>query len=304
MKGSNLKAHLAVLSANLLYGANYSVAKIAMPEYILPFAFITIRVCLAAILYFILFKFIVKAESIKGKYKMFMLLALFGIAINQLLFFKGLSLTTPINAALIMTTNPITVLIIAAIFLGERITKLKIGGVLLGIIGAASLILYGNKLVVSQSNAFGDLLIFINSISFAVFLVLAKPIMKQFQPLTVMFWLFFFGVFMVTPFGVGELPEVDWKTLPTEAYLSIAYVVLGTTVVAYIFNLYALKNLNASTVSTYIYLQPVFATFFALLFGKDMPNVLHLIAAILIFTGVYMVSKPSIAKEKKIGLNN
>ncbi|NNM15131.1 MAG: EamA family transporter, partial [Bacteroidia bacterium] len=275
MKGNNTKAHLAVLSANLLYGANYSIAKIAMPEYILPYAFITIRVCIAAILYFFLFKIIVKTESIKGKYKKFMLLALFGIAINQLLFFKGLSLTTPINAALIMTTNPITVLIIASVFLKERITKLKISGILLGIIGAASLILYGNQLQMSQSNALGDLFIFINSISFAIFLVLAKPIMKQYQPLTVMFWLFFFGIFMVTPFGVGELKQVDWSTLPTHAYLSIGYVVLGTTLIAYLCNLYALKNLNASTVSTYIYLQPVFATLFALLFGKDIPNVLH-----------------------------
>lgn len=298
MKGNNTKAHLAVLTANLLYGANYSIAKIAMPEYILPFAFITIRVCLAAILYFFLFKIIVKTESIRGKYKMFMLLALFGIAINQLLFFKGLSLTTPINAALIMTTNPITVLIIASIFLKEKITKLKIGGILLGIIGAASLILYGNQLQVSQSNALGDLLIFINSVSFAIFLVLAKPIMKQHQPLTVMFWLFFFGIFMVTPFGAGELKQVDWSALPMHAYLSIGYVVLGTTVLAYLCNLYALKNLNASTVSTYIYLQPVFATMFAMLFGKDIPNILHLLAAILIFTGVYLVSKPTNAMKK------
>ncbi|MBT8195487.1 MAG: DMT family transporter [Bacteroidia bacterium] len=298
MKGNNTKAHLAVLSANLLYGANYSIAKIAMPEYILPYAFITIRVCIAAILYFFLFKIIVKTESIKGKYKKFMLLALFGIAINQLLFFKGLSLTTPINAALIMTTNPITVLIIASVFLKERITKLKISGILLGIIGAASLILYGNQLQMSQSNALGDLFIFINSISFAIFLVLAKPIMKQYQPLTVMFWLFFFGIFMVTPFGVGELKQVDWSTLPTHAYLSIGYVVLGTTLIAYLCNLYALKNLNASTVSTYIYLQPVFATLFALLFGKDIPNVLHLLAAVLIFTGVYLVSKPTNAVQK------
>lgn len=304
MKGSNLKAHLAVLSANLLYGANFSVAKIAMPEYILPFAFITLRVCIAAVLYFFLFKFIVKTESVKGKYKMLMLLALFGIAINQLLFFKGLSLTTPINAALIMTTNPITVLIIAAIFLGEKITKLKVGGVLLGIVGAAALILYGNKVSISQSSALGDLLVFINSVSFAIFLVLAKPILKQFQPLTVMFWLFFFGIFMVTPFGVGELQEVDWSVLPTKAYLSIAYVVLGTTILAYICNIYALKNLNASVVSTYIYLQPLFATFFALLLGKDTPNILHLLAAAFIFTGVYMVSKPTKATEKKIGLNN
>ena len=297
-KGKNVKAHLAVLSANLLYGANYSVAKIAMPEYIQPFAFITLRVCLATVLYFLLFKFIIKTESIKGKYKMFVLLALFGVAINQLLFFKGLSLTTPINASLIMTTNPITVLIIAAIFLGERITKWKIAGVLLGITGAATLILYGHQILLSKSNALGDALIFINSISFAIFLVIAKPIMKKYQPLTVMVWMFFIAIFMVTPFGVKELPLVDWSALPLKAYLSILYVIIGSTVVAYLCNLYALKNLNASTVSTYIYMQPLFATFFAIILGKDIPNFLHLLAAILIFTGVYLVSKPSNATEK------
>ncbi|HKR07408.1 MAG TPA: DMT family transporter [Bacteroidia bacterium] len=291
----NLKAHLSVLGANLIYGANYSIAKKVMPEYISPFGFIVVRVVCAAIMFFIAGLFV--KEKIEKKYfKKLILCALFGVALNQLLFFWGLSKTAPINAALMMTTNPIMVLVMAHFILNEKIAWLKIIGIVAGIAGASTLIVFGKQVSLTSETAIGDCMVLVNSLSFAIFLIMVKPLMMKYHVVTIMKWVFLFGAFMALPFGFEQCMDARWSELTFNLWMGVIYVVAGTTFIAYFLNVIALKHLSPSVVSFYIYLQPVFATIFSLIFSEGGPNVLQLVSAILIFTGVYLVSKNNTLK--------
>jgi drug/metabolite transporter (DMT)-like permease len=286
-----LRAHLSVLLANLIYGANYSIAKGVMPEFIKPFGFIIIRVWVAAMLFVISAQLLFREKIKRSDWPLFIGCAVFGVAINQLLFFKGLSLTSPINSGLIMVTNPIFVLIGSAMVAREKITLLKVLGILCGLSGAVLLILYGQRFSSSASDTLGDICILFNSLSYAVYLVMVRPLMQRYHPVTIMQVVFLIGSLLVLPFGLEEFNEIRWQTFGLSTWLATAFVVIGTTFLAYLFNTLALRELSANMVSVYIYLQPLLAAGFAMLLGKDTPNVLHLISAALIFNGIWLTMR-------------
>jgi drug/metabolite transporter (DMT)-like permease len=290
---SKFKIHSALLIVGLIYGANYSVAKVVMPLYIGPFGIIFIRVIIGTALYWLI-DFISGTERIKYKrdYVQFAILAIFGVAINQLMFFKGLSMTTPISASVIMTSSPITVLIVSYFLLKEKITVNKLLGIALGATGAVLLIGI-DGFQISNDTFLGNLFILVNAVSFSVYLVLVKPMMYRYKAMTVIKWVFFFGMFMVIPFGFEEFVQIEWSDLPTEAWLSLSYIVIGTTFIAYLLNTWALKFVNPSLVGYYIYLQPVFSTIVALSFRGDKLTIMEVAYSSLIFIGVYLVSVKS-----------
>ncbi len=293
----SFKAHIAVLTANIIYSANYSIAKEVMPSFIKPFGFIVIRVCVAAILFFVAAKLFFHEKIEKSDWPRLIACAVFGVAVNQLLFFKGLSLTSPINAGLMMVTNPIFVLGLSVMFLGEVINLNRFIGIICGISGAIILIIYGNRFSSIQSDPFGDLCILLNSLSYAMYIILVLPLMKKYHPITIMQIVFALGSLLVLPFGWEEFRSIEWNTFPTNTWWSVIFVVIGTTFFAYLLNTLALRELSAGVVSVYIYLQPLMAAGFAMLFGKDVPNVLHLIAALLIFIGVWLTTKSVVKKQ-------
>ena len=222
----------------------------------------------------------------------------FGVAANQLMFFAGLNITTPINAAIIMTTNPILVLIAASFILNQAITRRKILGIALGIVGASALILFTGDLSLDSSTWSGDLLIFLNSMAYGVYLVLVAPLMGKYKPITVIKWVFLFGALFVIPFGFEQFSEIQWSTFTWEIALKAGFVVIFTTFIAYLFNVFGLKYLKPATVSTYIYSQPVFAAIVAIFLAKDELTITKVVAAGFIFTGVYLVSKKPRPKAK------
>lgn len=285
---NRLKAHLYVFGANVIYGANYSIAKWVMPAYIQPFAFIILRVWISAFLFFISWR-LLRAENIEKKdLKRLFFCSVFGVAANQLMFFKGLSLTGPLNAGLIMVTNPIFVLILGVLVLGEKLTWPKIAGVLCGLSGALLLILYSGKNAASGNSALGDSFILFNSLSYAIYLVMVKPLMRKYHPLTIMALVFAMGAILVLPFGWIELSHVQWHTFSSKIWWAAAFVIIGTTFFAYLFNTLGLATLSPSVVSIYIYLQPLLAAGFALLLSEQRPEWIHLFSAILVFSGVYL----------------
>ena len=287
---SNIKAHIALLIANIIYGVNYTVAKDVMPAFILPFGFIFCRVVGALSLFWIIHSF--NYEKVDKKDMLLMAVCgFFGVFANQLMFFYGLNLTTPINAGIIMTSNPILVIIASAIILKNKITVLKIGGICLGITGAMLLLLFKKDFSFGSDTLAGDTFIFLNALSYGIYLVLAVPLMKKYKPLTVIKWVFTFGAIFVIPFGVQEFSEIQWSTFPNDIWLKFSFVVIGTTFFAYLLNIYGLKQMNPSVVATYIYLQPLLAAVFAISAGKDSLDWIKIIAAICIFSGVYLVSK-------------
>jgi len=287
---SNIKAHIALLIANIIYGVNYTVAKDVMPEFILPFGFIFCRVVGALSLFWIIHSF--NYEKVDKKDMLLIAVCgFFGVFANQLMFFYGLNLTTPINAGIIMTSNPILVIIASAIILKNKITVLKVGGICLGITGALLLLLFKNDFSFGSDTLTGDAFILLNALSYGIYLVLAVPLMKKYKPLTIIKWVFTFGAIFVIPFGIKEFTEIQWSTFPSDIWLKFSFVVIGTTFFAYLLNIYGLKQMNPSVVATYIYLQPLLAAVFAIWAGKDSLDWIKIIAAICIFSGVYLVSR-------------
>lgn len=285
-----LKAHLALLLAQIIYGANYSISKIAMPEYVQPLGFIFLRVIGATILFWIT-GFFIKEKIEKQDQRKLFLLALFGVAINQILFYKGLNLSTPINASIIMISNPIIVLILTAILLKERIGKLKIMGIAIGLIGALGLLLLNKNLTFGSNTFTGDILVLINSTSWALYIIMVKPLMKKYNAVTLLKWIFLIGFFYTTPFTFNEAQLIDWHTMPTKILACIAFVVIATTYFAYLLNTYALNQLSPSVVSIYIYMQPFLASLIAIAMGQDKMDVVKIVSGTLIIIGVYLVSK-------------
>ena len=291
-------AHIALIFANLIYAINFTLAKDVMPEYIMPSGFILLRVSSAVFLFSIVYFLFIREKIKKKDLVRLAVCGLFGVAVNQLFFFEGLNLTSPINASIIMTTNPIIVLVISFICLRDKITGYKLFGVLLGIFGAWNLILNSNNMSFSSGSGLGDIFVLINATSYGLYLVLVKPLMSKYNPITILFIVFSFGLIFVFPFGYNELSLVNWTEIPNNIWFEIGFVVLFTTFFAYLLNAFALKNVSPNTVSIYIYLQPVLASFFAIYWGADELKEDKIIAALFIFAGVYLVSKESEKRSK------
>lgn len=285
-----LLAHIALFAANLIYGINYTVAKDVMPDFIEPLGFIFLRASGALLLFWLCYRLFFYEKIARNDMFKLMLCGLFGVAINQMLFFEGLNLTTPINAAVIMVTNPILVLIMGALLAAERITKRKMLGIALGATGAISLITYGGAVELNPNHFWGNIMVLINAASYGVYLVMVKPLMEKYKPITVISWVFLFGFLFIIPFGWTDFQSIQWSQMPSDVLYKVAFVVMGTTFMAYLLNIYGLKTLNPSTVSTYIYLQPVLASMVAILAGSDSLSPIKIMAALIIFGGVYLVS--------------
>ncbi|WMJ75036.1 DMT family transporter [Cytophagaceae bacterium ABcell3] len=291
------KAHALLIASTLIAGFNLTLSKFVMPEYIQPSAIIVIRVLTSAIFFGLLHHIFIKEPIAFKDIKKIFPCALFGIAINQLLFFEGLNLTAPINAALMMTTAPVLVLLISSYMLKERITLPKALGILLAATGAILLLLQSGT---ATGELFkGDLFVLINAASWAVFLVIAKPLLQQYHAITIIKWMFYLGFFMVLPFGVKDVGAINWGVIPTHALLSLGFIVLFATIGAYYLNVGVLRYVNPSVAGTYIYFQPVVASLIAVSFNQDTFTNEKILYSSLIVTGVYMVSHKRSQKAVK-----
>jgi len=290
MKSRNIAFLLAFLAA-LIYGVSFTVAKEVMPLYIRPFGFILIRVLGAAVLFWTVGLFLNKEKIQTQDYPRLLLGALFGIALNQLSFFKGLSMTTPINASVIMVTSPILVLIFSAFLLNEKATKKKLLGIFIGLFGAVILIVFGKDSAEASNASLGNLLVFVNASSYGLYLILIKNLTKKYHAITLAKWLYLFGLVMVIPFGISELSMVNWTTMPVPIMYRVGFIIIFTSFLTYMFNLFAIKELKPTTLSIFIYLQPVIASMYALFVGSDSLNLVKVAATFLIFVGVYLVTR-------------
>ena len=255
MSKNTHKAHLALLGANIIYGVNHIVAKGVMPTKIGPSAFVFLRILGAGLLFWIIKSFI-KEKIEKKDFPIIILGGLLGVASNQLLFFHGLSLTSPIDASIIITAVPVMVLIFSTFLLKEKITTNKLIGISIGGTGAILLILYGNKSG-GTSSVLGNIFVFLNACTYALYMVIIKPLMNKYKPITVISWAFLFGFLFMFPIGIHDVLTTNFEAFTLSTYLTVAYVVFGTTFLAYLFNIYALSKVSPSVNGSYIYLQPV-----------------------------------------------
>lgn len=291
-----MKGHIALFAAQIVYALNFSIAKDLMPTYISPLALVFLRITGACLLFWLL-SLVYKTQKVEKKDLVKMAwLAVFGVVVNQVFFIWGLSLTYPINSAIIMISNPVIVFIFTLFLLKERISFFQFSGLSLALIGATMLLLFRGNLQFGSETMAGDLLTLINSTSWAIFVVLVKPIMLKYNTATAMRWMFLFGSLYILPIGLGETLQTNWQAFTHEAVFAVCFVVIATTFFAYLLNIYGLQHLSPNTVSAYIYLQPFLASLFAMLLGKDQLTPTKLVSGGLIIAGLYLIntkSKPS-----------
>jgi len=275
----------------IIYGANYVIMKKVTPEHVFPFGLVVYRVVGAFIL-FVVTGFFIREKISKKDIGLCAVLAFFGVAANQTLFISGLSITSPINAAIMMLTTPLLVLIISIVLRREKGTTLKYIGVLVGLGGSLMVILTGSGQQVGMNapDWRGDLMILCNALSWGIFLIYSRPLMTKYHTVTVMKWVFLFGAIYTFPLGIMQAREVDFSTFDEATWFNFIYVIVATTFLAYLLNTYSLKRLSSSVVSASIYLQPFLAACFGLVFGMDRLNVWRVVGALIVFAGVFMVS--------------
>ncbi len=289
----NTTAHFALLFTNLFFAINLSAAKhLTNLNLAKPFGLNIVRVGVSVLLFWILFA--IKPVNIKIEKQdrmRFFWCGVTGIAINQLLFLKGLSLTYPVHASLLMLTTPILIVFFAAWVLKENISWQKITGLLLGISGAAVLIMSKTNTNNGSNIIMGDLLIIINAISYTIYFIIVKPLMIKYNAVVVIRWIFTIGLIMILPFGWLEFTEIKWQVFKTEDFLAMGLLVITGTFLAYLLNIYGIKILGPAAAGFYIYTQPFFATAIAMFFLHEPLQTYKVIAALLIFSGVYLANR-------------
>lgn len=297
---SRVAALAGATLVSIIYGVTFTIAKDVMPAHIQPFGFILIRVAGACLLFWITFFLLrffgkIPKESLsKADIPVVIAAAFFGVALNMLTFFKGLSYTSPISAAVLMVSTPLIVMILSAILLKERINLVKSVGIILGLAGTILLIVGKKAVVVGSNENLGNLLVFINALSYGFYLIIVKKLMDKYNAFTFVGWIYTIGFLMVLPFGFNEFQQVPFSAFDFSIWWKIVFIIAGSTYLTYLLNLVTMRKLSPTIVAVFIYLQPVFAAVFAIGLGKDALTTDKLLAGALIFIGVAL----SVKKKK------
>lgn len=297
---NNTKAHLGLIGTNIFFAMNISMVKhLTNNGFIKPFGLNLVRIGVSVLLFWVLFLFKPVNPSIRKKdIPRFLLCALTGIALNQMFFISGVSLTYSIHSSLLILITPILITVMGVLFLKDKMTVYKVAGLVFGISGASTLILFKENSGSGSNVLLGDLLIVCNATVYALYFILVKPLMQHYNPLQVIRWVFTFGLLMVLPFCWNDFMEIRTDQYSAIEWLDLISVVIGGTFLAYIFNIYGIKVLGPAVAGEYIYTQPFFAAVIAMVFMHESLDLYKIIAALLIFAGVYLSNKKT--KEKSL----
>ncbi|MFN8210495.1 MAG: DMT family transporter [Bacteroidales bacterium] len=284
-------AHLALLAANIIYGLNFTIAKSVMPGAIKPFALVSLRSLVTTILFWLTSLFLPKEKVEKRDLLYIFACSFLGVTVNQIFFLVGLTMTTPINSSIIMAINPVAAFVFTAIILKEKIPVVRGAGLAVGLTGILLLILHEGKPDLSSATFVGNIFTLINTLSWALFTVVIKKMLEKYHPVTVMKWVFTFGMIANIPAGYHEWSNMDWSVISMQSWFGIGFIIVFATYLGYLLITFGLRRLSPTIVSSYTYAQPVIAAVVASMIGQDSINMLKIISAVLIFTGVFMVSR-------------
>jgi drug/metabolite transporter (DMT)-like permease len=294
MLKQHLRPHISMFAATLLFGANYWIAKGLMPNHLLPMQIIFLRVLGTLVISWAIQLSIKELRVLRinrADYPRLILSSLLGVAINQMMFFTGLNHTTPVDAAIINSVNPILVLVFAAWMLKDRIGTSRLAGILLGATGALMLILFGNPLSLKGGHLTGNMFIIVNTASWSLYLVISKPLMVKYNPFLLMRWMFLFGLIAVFPFSIQQAQEIKFTAFDNYTWFAILYIIVGTTFLAYFFITYSLKRLSSPVVAYYTYLQPVIVAALGILIFAEKISWIKAVSAMFVFAGIYFVTR-------------
>ena len=290
-------AAAALLLVNLIYGASHVLAKGVMPTFLSPAVFIAFRVFGAVVLFWLSWVWMTPVRVERQDILRFAVCGLFGVTTNQLLFFYGLSASSPMNAGIIMAMNPMMVALLSVVIRKERLSMVQLFGMALGAIGAIALTTSGNKTLDAKM---GDLFLLGNSLSYALYLIMVKPLMNKYPPLQVITLVFSFGsifLFLFPPLYF-DASHTNFQAITTEAWAKIGFVVVAVTYLTYLLTVVGLRHVSSTVASVFIYLQPIFVILFSFLlsylgWAEDYTQSISLTTIFLmfiIFIGVYLTT--------------
>lgn len=218
------------------------------------------------------------------------LYSMLGVVVNQLLFLSGLSRTSAHEAALLITTIPVFVMLSAAALRMERITRAKATGIALSCLGAVIIVAQGD-LEGGHGSFAGNAMIVINCLSYSLYLVVSRPLFQVSSPIRILRVMFGMGTLLMLPFCLSRLVSLQWREVSWLAWCWLGVVIAGPTVAAYVISGWALARAESSTVAVYTYLQPIFASLMAAaLLGEKIGRIVAF-AGVLIIAGVYVASR-------------
>lgn len=285
-----LAPHFALLAVQFFFGSAAVLGKVALQVFP-SYAIVGFRVVSAALAFYILQRIRGSLALEKTKdYFYFALFALFGVVLNQLFFFKGLSLTTATNTSLFAVMIPIFAFTISALIGNDRFSWRKIVGIVLAACGVIYLV-DPSKASFSSATTQGDILVILNSLSYGTYIAISKRQISHYGALRSLVWLFLFASIVIAPIGAVSLRTVDLGAVSASAWAAVAAIVLFPTILAYFWNAWALARVEPSIVAVYTYLQPLIGTCLAIfLLGEQWSSRIFL-AMLLIFIGVFLVTR-------------
>lgn len=298
--------HITMFFVATIFAINIPVGKYLLSGYISPFGYTMARVLFAAIIFWVVSLFTKDVPVNLKDHRLFLFGALFGVVFNQGLFVYGLGHTSPVDASIITTSSPLFAMIIAALILKEPITGQKVLGVFIGIAGALLLIYTGHTGEISlDANMMGNLIIIGGSFSYAFYLVITRPLSTKYSSITIMKWIFLYSSIILTPFFHKDLIEADlFRQTDIIPFILLAFVLFFATFVTYMLIPVAQKRIRPTTISMYNNIQPLIASFIAIMLGQDTFSGWKVISGILVLGGVYLVtqskSKADLEAEKAI----
>jgi drug/metabolite transporter (DMT)-like permease len=219
-------------------------------------------------------------------------LALLGVVLNQVFFLEGVHRTTAIHTNIMVTTIPAFTLAVAMLFGRERGTPAKMGGIALAGAGAIYLIL-GHNRAGEGASALGDLLVAINSLFYASYLVMSRDVVKRIDPVTVVSYIFAIGIVFIAPLGMPPLLHVTRAALTLKVVLVLGYLVLFPTFLCYLLSIWALQRVQSSLVAMYVYVQPIVTAIVSPLVLGERVTPRAGLAAALIFSGLALATRGS-----------
>ena len=249
----------------------------------------TLRICGGTLLFWLSSLFLPWHHVSRRDLLRLAVASIFGVVLSQGGLIMGISRTSPINATMEITAQPIYVLVLAAIILHERITPRKAAGVLLGFAGAATLVLMNTGDGGPQASIVGDLMVLGSQVAFALYLTMFLPLIRRLDPLTFNRWMFTFGSLLLLPFTAADMAQLNWSAVSARTWAEVAYIIVCCTFICFLLVVYSQRRLPSTVVSSYNYIQPVVTVVASLMMGLAVLQWQHVLAAALIFTGVWLV---------------
>jgi drug/metabolite transporter (DMT)-like permease len=293
MSNENIKGHIAAIASNIIYGLNITVSKSLLSTWMTPMGYTVTRILFGCVIFWTISFFLGREKVGRMDLLVIALGSMLGLVISQVGFAEGLRLITPVTWSLIAALIPIAVLLISALFLKEYISLKKIIGIILGISGAALIILQ-NKSGGSASNNFLGILMAVGCvISYAAYMVIIRKTSMKYAPITITKRMFLYAVIVLLPFNAGEFSKqrLYSSEISLIPIIQLGFSVLFSGILAVFLAPVALKRIKASTASVYINLQPIAASASAIIVGQDIFSWDKLLALILVITSVYIVTR-------------